>query len=64
MSETFFERHLDKVNWLWLSRNPVCSEAFFERHLDKVNWTWLFGNNFQVYITNTLEKEFPLKKFT
>src|SRR3989338_7250051 len=43
--EAFFERHLDKVSWRWLSENPSLSEAFFERHIDKVNWSFLSENS-------------------
>jgi len=54
VSETFFERHLDKVDWPALSKNPSLSEAFFEKHIDtsggagqqsrKVNWP-VFSKN-------------------
>ena len=42
--EAFFERHIDKVNWDYLSRNRNISEAYFERHIDKVNWVYLSSN--------------------
>ena len=35
--EAFFERHLDKVVWYWLSQNTNLSKAFFERHLYKAD---------------------------
>src|SRR3989344_3985903 len=43
--EAFFERHLDKVSWRFLSENPSLSETFFERHIDKVCWPILSGNH-------------------
>src|SRR4030042_1755182 len=43
--ESFFERHMDKVNWASLSQNPAVSEAFFERHIDRVDWIWLSENS-------------------
>src|SRR5690606_40451914 len=42
--EASFERHLDKVNWNWLSYNSNISEQFFERHSDGVQWSYLSGN--------------------
>jgi hypothetical protein len=45
MSEAFYERHIDKVDWEALSGNPSMSEAFYERNLDKVDWFHLSGNS-------------------
>ena len=42
--ETFFEKHLDNVDWQLLSCNINLSESFFERHLDKVDWEILSQN--------------------
>ena len=44
----FFEKHLDKVNWLSLSANINIPLSFFEKHLDKVNWSF-FIIQIQIY---------------
>lgn len=36
--EAFFERHINLVNWSWLSQNTTISEAFLEKHLSLVDW--------------------------
>src|SRR3989344_5992147 len=43
-TEAFFEKHIDKVNWWYISWNPSLSEAFFEKHIDKVDWENLSEN--------------------
>ena len=50
ISDSFFERHLDRVDWRWLSQNINVSEEFFERHLDNVIWEVLPVNNFNKVI--------------
>jgi hypothetical protein len=40
----FFERHLDRVNWNYISANSHLPTDFFRRHEDKVNWNILSGN--------------------
>ena len=43
-ARTFFKKHINKIDWVYLSANPSISEHFFEKHLDKVNWTCLSRN--------------------
>lgn len=38
LSEEFFEKHKDKVDWNSIFGNPNLSEEFFEKYIDKVNW--------------------------
>src|SRR5690606_18249620 len=42
--EAFFERHIDKVNWVELSGNTNISEQFFDRHIGEVDWEGLSRN--------------------
>jgi len=42
ISEAFFEKHINKVNWPCLSENTNISEAFFEQHIDKVDWDYCY----------------------
>jgi hypothetical protein len=37
----FYEKHLDKVDWIILSSNSNIPVTFFEKHLDKVYWSML-----------------------
>ena len=41
---SFLEKHLDKVDWCWLSGNENIPVEFFEKHLDLVVWEMLSGN--------------------
>ena len=41
---TFFEHHLDKVDWYGLSANESIQVSFFEQHLYKVVWRCLSRN--------------------
>lgn len=38
LPESFFEKHLNKIDWCELCTNRSLSEAFFERHLDNIDW--------------------------
>ncbi|VVB70857.1 Uncharacterised protein [uncultured archaeon] len=38
LSDSFFERHLDWVDWRTVARNPSVSDSFLERHFDAINW--------------------------
>ena len=38
MTESFIEKHKDKVNWYCISRFQKLSESFIEKYEDKVNW--------------------------
>ena len=40
----FIEKHIDKVNWNYLSGNSNLPLKFFEKHLEKVDWEYLSGN--------------------
>src|SRR3989344_881456 len=42
--EAFYEKHIDKVDWVYLTVNPSLSEAFFEKHVEDVNWEYLSRN--------------------
>ena len=68
MTPEFFDRHVDKLGWYWVSKNSSMTEEFFERHIDEVVWDTLSGNksmtpeffekhidkvNFYVLSTNT-----------
>ena len=48
LSEDFFERHVEDVNWHYLSQNPKMTINFFERHIKNVNWRQLSANKFQI----------------
>ena len=43
--ERLIERHIDKVNWDWLSENSSMPPEFFERYIDKVDRKLLSNNN-------------------
>ena len=43
MITKFFERHVDKVNWIVLSKNTSINQEFFERYIDNVDWLKLSG---------------------
>lgn len=43
-TESFYEKHLDKINWLEICMNPSLGEAFYERHIKKVVWEKICGN--------------------
>ena len=48
---TFFEKHIDKVDWSNLSYNTNIPFVFFEKHLDKVNWIrFIRKYKYSVYI--------------
>jgi hypothetical protein len=40
----FFKRHLDKVDWILLSKNPNIPVEFFEKYWEKISWKKLSGN--------------------
>ncbi len=37
-SESFIEKHKNKVNWFLISSNQILSEKFIEKHKDKLDW--------------------------
>lgn len=47
MPSTFFEKHLDNLDWPRICRNEGIPSIFFEKHLDNLdefNWYNLCGN--------------------
>ena len=51
LSESFIEKHIDKVNWGYISGHQKLSEEFIEKHKDKVYW-------YYISIHQTLSEEF------
>ena len=41
LSESFIEKHFDKVNWDNISMYQKLSKSFIEKHKDKVNWDYI-----------------------
>ena len=41
ITEKFFEKNLDKVDWNLLASNISVSESFLARHSDKLNWFYV-----------------------
>ena len=44
LSESFIEKHSDKVYWDNISMYQKLSESFIEKHKDKVNWDYISIN--------------------
>ena len=62
LSESFFDKYIDKVIWSSLCLNTNISENFFEKYIDKVDWNRLCQNNnisekfFEKYISTSRER--------
>ena len=41
MTESFIEKHQDKVNWVYISVYQKLSESFIEKFKDKVSWYYI-----------------------
>ena len=41
LSESFIEKHSNKVDWYWISGYQDLSEKFIEKYSDKVYWGWI-----------------------
>ena len=41
LSESFINKHSNKVNWFFISLCQELSESFIERYIDKVNWNMI-----------------------
>ena len=44
LSQDFFEKHIDIVNWDKLCKNTNLSDSFFERYIHSLNWFSLCQN--------------------
>ena len=40
----FFEKNIDKLNWLYISMNRSIPIEFFEKNLDKLSWPYISYN--------------------
>ena len=54
LSESFIEKHKDKLNWVNISKFQTLSEEFIGKHKDKVNWNCI--SRFQTLSEEFIEK--------
>ena len=54
LSESFIEKHIDKVEWYYISSNQKLSESFIDKYNDKVSWTRISTN--QILSEEFIEK--------
>ena len=56
LSESFIEKHKDKIDWDCISKCQKLSESFIEKYIDKVDWSYISAYQ-------TLSEEFIEKYF-
>jgi hypothetical protein len=44
LSESFIEKHSDKLYWKWISKYQNLSEEFIRKHINKININCLMRN--------------------
>ena len=54
LSESFIEKHIDKVKWNYISMFQTLSESFIEKYFDKVRWSYI--SKYQTLSESFVEK--------